>query len=76
MPSSANYKQDPVDKSQTDALVSQSDSIAQHSKVDSGQTGVSSGRVVFAAYDSGYGRELWISDGTYEGTGLLKDIQL
>ncbi|WP_244156335.1 putative Ig domain-containing protein [Desulfonatronospira thiodismutans] len=64
-----------MDKSQADALGNQSDSIAQHSTVDSGQTGVSSGRVVFAASDPEYGRELWISDGTSQGTSLLKDIQ-
>ncbi len=46
----------------------------------SGLTALGDGRVVFAADDgrnaeAGHsGRELWISDGTFEGTVLLKDI--
>ena len=30
--------------------------------------------VLFAAYKNGYGVELFLSDGTFGGTGLLKDI--
>src|SRR5690606_5689308 len=33
------------------------------------------GKVCFAADDGTYGNELWISDGTAQGTKLLKDIQ-
>ena len=33
------------------------------------------GKIVFAADDGVYGSELWISDGTPEGTTLLSDIQ-
>lgn len=32
------------------------------------------GKVVFQAFDSVHGTELWISDGTFFGTQLLKDI--
>ncbi|MBX6374864.1 MAG: hypothetical protein IRZ13_11595 [Acetobacteraceae bacterium] len=32
------------------------------------------GRVVFSAYNGTYGTELWITDGTPDGTVLLKDI--
>jgi ELWxxDGT repeat protein len=31
-------------------------------------------RLVFSARDAGHGRELWASDGTAEGTGLLADL--
>lgn len=31
-------------------------------------------RILFIAEDEAHGRELWVSDGTRDGTGLLKDI--
>lgn len=33
------------------------------------------GKIVFAADDGAHGSELWISNGTAEGTTLLRDIQ-
>ncbi len=34
----------------------------------------SDGRFVFAAHDGVHGPELWVSDGTYAGTRLLRDL--
>lgn len=32
------------------------------------------GKVIFSGFNEKYGKELWISDGTIEGTSILKDI--
>jgi ELWxxDGT repeat protein len=41
---------------------------------DRDQVAVAGGRLFFVGYDGTHGHELWISDGTADGTGMVKDI--
>lgn len=51
-------------------ILFQGDGIATYPELDLAPLG---SRLVFVAHDSAHGRELWISDGTSEGTTLLTD---